>query len=76
MWHSLTKEMLDIDLGNVVGNHIVLGNSRKLFKAGLVVLVAFDPFPVDFDRKSTKFCSIVTKKIKVRLLGFPDSRKS
>ena len=41
-----------------------------MFEAGLIILVAFDPFPVDLDRKSAEFCSNVTKKIEVGLLEF------
>ena len=36
----------------------------------VVILVAFDPDPVDFYRKSMEFRSDVTKKIKVGLLRF------
>ena len=36
----------------------------------MIVLVTFDPDPFDCDRKSSEFHSEVTKKIKVRLLGF------
>ena len=36
----------------------------------MVILVAFDPDPVDCDGKSMEFRSNVTKKIKVGLLGF------
>ena len=39
-------------------------------KAYLVVLVAFDPYPVHLEKESIEFCSNVTKQIKVLLLGF------
>ena len=35
---------------------------------GLIILVTFDPYLLDFDWKLEKFGANVTKKIKVRLL--------
>ena len=36
----------------------------------MIVVVAFDPYPVHLEKESIEFCSNVTKQIKVLLLGF------
>ena len=63
-------EDLDVCFCYVVGYDVVLDCGGELFEGCVVVLVAFDPDPFDCDRKSSEFCSDVTKKIEVRLLGF------
>ena len=64
----IVKKMVGIDFCDVVGNDVVLGDGGQGMKLGLIILVAFDPHPFDFDRESEKFCTNVTKKIKVGLL--------
>ena len=68
VWCVIVKKMVGIDFCNVVGNDIVLGHGGQGMELGLIVLVAFDPYPFDFDWKSKKFGANVTKKIEVGLL--------
>ena len=68
MWCVIAKEMVDVAFCDVVGNDIVLGIGGQGMKLGLIILVAFDPHPFDFDRELEKFGTNVTKKIEVGLL--------
>ena len=61
--------MVRVDFGNVVGYDVILCNGGQRLELGLIILVAFDPHPLDFDGKSKEFGSNVTKKIEVWLLG-------
>ena len=61
--------MIRVDFCNVVDNDIILCNGGQRLELGVIVLVAFDPHPFDFDGKSEEFGSNVTKKIEVWLLG-------
>ena len=66
----LLDENMNICFGNVVGYHIILCDGREMVEGCVIILVAFDPNPINFDGKLLEFCSDVTKKIKIRLLGF------